>query len=80
MITTPIIYDKAHGEVLSRWRIEWEIDPCCISADGQMEMEFHSEDDFDEHLKIMRECEAEGLCRNIRTYSRTITIGDWEES
>lgn len=74
------VYCPNRAKAIPRWRIEWEIDKDDWHGedfDGQMSLDFHDKDQFEEYLKTLKEAEAEGMCRNVQTFQREITIGDW---
>lgn len=70
------------GEAIARWRLSWEIDRQDWHPrefDGRMETWFYTWDDFTEYRETLLNAQAQGMCRNVAAFERTVTVGQWRE-
>lgn len=68
------------GEAIARWRLTWEIDPQDwhpAGFDGRMETWFYTWNDFADYQQTLLMAQREGMCRNVRSFEREVTVGEW---
>lgn len=78
----PMLYASHRGTPLAKYRVTWEIDVQeddfhGEDFDGKMQLEFHSSQDHAEHLATLHAAEKVGMCRNVQSFEREITVGPW---